>query len=87
LHREHGSTIALAILDLTMPDLDGVQTQEHLAAQGFAAPTLFVSGYAAPDDIADLTAGPNVRFLQKPFTIPELEAAIAAILPNREKKG
>jgi|GEM_PF-5991330 len=87
LHREHGATIALAILDLTMPDLDGVQTQEHLAAQGFAAPTLFVSGYAAPDDIADLTAGPNVRFLQKPFTIPELEAAIAAILPNREKKG
>jgi DNA-binding response OmpR family regulator len=70
----------LVILDLGLPDLDGVEVLRRLRRSGCAAPVLILT---ARDDLQDRISGLDAGgddYLAKPFELGELEARIRALL-------
>jgi len=55
------------ILDLSMPEMDGLELQEHLAKQAPDLPIIFITGHGSiPHSVQALRAG-ALDFLEKPF--------------------
>lgn len=76
LARLLGSAPDLVILELDLPDLDGLDFLEQLRGQGATVPVIVLSARDKPADRAgSLTSGAN-DFLAKPCYIPELLARI-----------
>jgi len=70
----------LVILDLGLPDEDGISVLQRLRAQGLRAPVLILT---ARDDLKDRIRGLDAGaddYLSKPFEFGELEARIRALL-------
>ncbi len=55
------------ITDVHLPGLSGVELHQRLLAEGFAAPTIFVSGLADETTRAQVLASGALGFLSKPF--------------------
>jgi DNA-binding response OmpR family regulator len=67
------------VLDVMMPELDGLALVKRLRAQGNSTPILFLTARDAPEDtIAGLDAGAD-DYLRKPFVFGELEARLRSI--------
>jgi FixJ family two-component response regulator len=68
------------ILDLAMPELDGLAVQASLAASGCCRPIIFFTGNGSiPQSVTALRAG-AVNFLTKPVATRELFAAVEEAL-------
>ena len=66
-----------AVLDVAMPDLDGLALQHALAAEGSQRPVIFLTGEGdIPTSVRAMRAG-AVDFLTKPFSDVDLLTAIA----------
>jgi CheY-like chemotaxis protein len=66
---------ALMMIDVVMPDMDGLEVIQRLAADNCQVPLVIMSGYEYVDDqgIKLLTKKLNlVSFLRKPFDVAEL---------------
>jgi two-component system response regulator QseB len=73
----------LMILDLGLPNLDGMEVLERLRQQGNATPVLILSARdGARDRVAGLNSGAD-DYLVKPFDLDELFARIRAIERRR----
>ncbi len=71
------------ILDLGLPDRDGVEVLREMRANAFAFPVLILTARDAPGDrIRGLDAGAD-DYLVKPFDLGELEARLRALLRRR----
>jgi len=83
---QHDSAIpGCALLDISMPDLDGLQLQEMLRARGVERPIIFVSGKAdIPVSAGAMRAG-AVDFLTKPVDATALFAAIERAVAQEAK--
>jgi DNA-binding response OmpR family regulator len=74
---------AVIVLDVTMPDLDGVSVVRRLRAGGFDVPVCILSARDEVEDrVAGLQAGAD-DYLVKPFAIAELTARLQALLRRR----
>ena len=72
--------ISLVILDLGLPDLDGLQVLESLRERGSAVPVLVLSARGRVDDrVKGLNLGAD-DYLGKPFAFEELLARVQANL-------
>ena len=72
--------VRLVLLDLTMPNLDGLQTLERIRAIRPNAPILLMSGFTE-QEVARRFAGHELSgFLQKPFKLSTLREKLAEIL-------
>lgn len=70
----------VVILDLGLPDEDGMSLLKRLRAQGMALPVLILTARdAVPDRVAGLRAGAD-DYLIKPFDLNELVARLHALL-------
>jgi DNA-binding response OmpR family regulator len=83
---EHGLNAALdvayaaIIIDLRLPDRDGMELVRDLRARAVQAPILILTGRRAiVDRVAGLGAGAD-DYLTKPFAMAELRARIQALL-------
>jgi DNA-binding response OmpR family regulator len=75
-----GPGIALVILDLKLPDLDGLEVLAGLRERGVTVPVLILSGRAqVADRIRGLDLGAD-DYLVKPFAFEELLARVRARL-------
>jgi two-component system response regulator QseB len=75
-HEEFG----LAVLDLGLPRMDGLEVLQRLRAAANAIPVLVLTARdATADRIAGLDAGAD-DYLVKPFDVDELKARIRALL-------
>jgi DNA-binding response OmpR family regulator len=75
----------LVILDLGLPDMDGIDVLQNLRREGLSAPVLILT---ARDDLQDRIAGLDAGsddYLGKPFELGELEARIRALLRRNQQ--
>ncbi len=80
---EHGADIALAILDLGLPDLDGLEVCRRIRTAGRDLPVLMLT---ARTDEADFVVGLDAGaddYVAKPFRMAELLARVRALLRRR----
>jgi len=77
--REFTKPIDLVILDLTMPILDGVQTLRELRRMRPKLPVILMSGFAEAHALAKFGEHRLAGFLQKPFTIDEVQRRVTAV--------
>jgi two-component system response regulator MprA len=71
------------VLDLQLPDVDGIEICKRLRASGDATPILMVTARdAVGDRVAGLDAGAD-DYLVKPFDLAELFARLRALLRRR----
>jgi DNA-binding response OmpR family regulator len=78
---------ALLIIDLGLPDRDGVELVREMRCRSIEAPILMLTARAkVADRVSGLASGAD-DYLVKPFAIPELRARVAALLrrPTRMK--
>lgn len=75
---DHDASVGgCAILDVSMPDLDGLALHEALTASGSRRPIIFLTGKGdIPTSVRAMRAG-AIDFLTKPVNDVELLAAIA----------
>jgi two-component system OmpR family response regulator len=70
----------MIVLDIMLPDLDGLEVTRRLRADGIRVPILFLTARDALEDkIAGLTIGGD-DYVTKPFSLAEIVARIHAIL-------
>jgi DNA-binding response OmpR family regulator len=74
---------AAMLLDLTMPDLDGIEVLERLRAAGEEVPVCVLSGRDDVDDrVRGLESGAD-DYVVKPFALEEVVARLHALLRRR----
>jgi CheY-like chemotaxis protein len=72
LFRERSSDIGLVLLDVAMPEMDGLETLERLREIRPDVPVLVCSGFGDVE-VAARFAGKGVTgFFQKPYTVKQL---------------
>ena len=72
-----------AILDVMMPELDGVEVLRRIRAAGNRTPVLMLTAKAEVEDkVLGLDSGAN-DYLTKPFATPELLARLRAMMRSR----
>ena len=70
----------LVILDVTMPDIDGLEVVRRMRAENIWMPVIFLTARDAVEDkIAGLTVGGD-DYIAKPFSLDELVARVRAIV-------
>ncbi len=80
LYREHRGEIALVLLDLTMPHMDGEETLRELRLIDPEVRVVMSSGYTVKDITPRFTENGPVGFVQKPYTLAELREGLRAAL-------
>ncbi len=83
LHLSSQHTYDLVLLDLMLPDIDGLTILKTLRANGSEVPVLILSARDAPRDlVAGLDIGAD-DYVVKPFLWDELKARVRALLRRR----
>jgi two-component system, cell cycle sensor histidine kinase and response regulator CckA len=77
---EQGQTLDLVFLDVTMPNMSGLEVLEQIRATNTTLPVLMSSGYLKQAALPDLNRLGYSGFLQKPFHLAEFEAVLANLL-------
>jgi FixJ family two-component response regulator len=67
---------AVVVLDMRMPEMNGLAVQRQLHHLGQAIPIIFISGESQSQEIIDAMKGGAAEFLWKPF---ELDALLTAV--------
>lgn len=81
--RDHASAIGLVLTDLAMPQMDGLALIRELQDSATPPPIAVMSGRLEPDFQRALDAAGITCILQKPFTISDLDRALALIPARR----
>ena len=75
------------LLDVRMPDIDGLTLQEMLTTMGREIPIIFITGHGdIPQAVRAMKAG-AVDFLKKPFSDTELLQAVQSALALNRADG
>ncbi len=76
----------LVLLDIWMPDIDGVSLLKEWASQGLLTmPVIMMSGHATIDTAVEATRIGAINFLEKPITMQRLLQAVEAGLQAGER--
>lgn len=70
----------LVVLDVMLPDLDGLEVTRRMRSEGIRVPVVFLTARDATEDkVVGLTVGGD-DYLTKPFSLEELVARVRAVL-------
>ncbi|MBN2716039.1 MAG: response regulator [Deltaproteobacteria bacterium] len=72
--------ISLVLLDIIMPEMDGIDTYERLIELQPTVNVVLISGYSKDERVEKLLASGAVQFVQKPFDVDTLASAIRRAL-------
>jgi two-component system OmpR family response regulator len=80
LQKVEQSRFDLVVLDVLLPDLDGLEVTRRVRAEGIGVPVLFLTAKADLEDrVAGLTVGGD-DYVAKPFSLVEVVARAKAVL-------
>ena len=77
------SPVGLAVLDISMPGLSGIEVYEEAQKRGWRGKVLFISGFTDPTSFARIHGKP---FLAKPFGAQALKDRVARMLADLRKE-
>ena len=84
LQKAQERSFDLIILDVMLPDLDGLEVTQRIRADGLDVPILFLTAKTEVEDrVAGLTVGGD-DYVSKPFSLMEIVARTKAILRRRQ---
>ena len=78
--RERSAEVSCAVVDLTMPQMDGAETFRALRAIRDSLPVIIYSGYSESDVSARFGEEANLRFVQKPFDLTKLRDELRRLI-------
>ena len=77
---KHPKVPSCLLLDIRLPDINGLVLQEKMVQQGITIPIIFITGYGdVPKSVKAIKAG-AIDFFIKPFTATKLLKAIVLAL-------
>jgi len=80
LERATTESFAVIVLDLTLPEMDGLEVLREIRAKGFTTPIIVLTARGTVGDrVQGLRLGAD-DYLSKPFDLDELEARLHALL-------
>ena len=79
-------TPSLVILDYMMPGMDGAEVAREIAQLDGGLPIIFSTGHAALRALR-AAAGEDVKVLEKPFTLDELDSLVRERLVDRRRRS
>ncbi len=82
--REHAGSIALVLLDMVMPAMNGTECFHALRAILPELKVVMMSGYVRDQNVVELQARGLAGFLHKPFHLEDLSAAVRDALSLTE---
>ena len=82
LYEDHRDAIDVLVTDVVMPRLGGSELVIKVRTTRPELPVLFMSGYARNAAIRGAPGDRRTRFLQKPFTVPAFQQAVAELLAH-----
>ncbi len=85
LFHSHADSIQLVLSDLVMPEMGGLDLYRHIHSEKPGIRVLIMSGYALEDQDLVLAEQATVEWLQKPFSVKQLTAAVRASLDRAKK--
>ena len=86
--RQHAADVAVVILDMTMPEMNGEETFREIRRVRADVPVILSSGYNEIEATRRFTSKGLAGFLQKPFTPKELGQKLAlALKPGSRGSG
>ena len=77
---ERRGEIVAILMDLTMPQMDGVDAFREIRALDEEVPVLLMSGYNEQDAVMRFAGKGLAGFLQKPFTVEMLRERLMSVL-------
>lgn len=80
LESKKGDDIDLVIIDLVMPDVDGMELATRILAKRPTIKILVMSGYADDVVVHGIFESKSVDFLGKPFSIRDLFTKVSVLL-------
>lgn len=80
LFAEHADELTLLLVDLNMPQLNGIEAVLRIRHINPKVPVLFMSGFARKQVMERFENQPHTGFLKKPFLGNELLSAIRSIM-------
>ena len=72
------------ILDVRMPDINGLELQSKLAAEGYGIPVIFITAYDDKDSRGRAMRAGAIAFLDKPFSDEQLLQTVRSALMPRD---
>ena len=85
LASEDWNTYQCLLLDVRMPNVDGLEVQHLLHDRGLKSPIIFITGHADVPLAVRAMRGGAFDFVEKPIHDEELSAKIDAAITYREK--
>jgi FixJ family two-component response regulator len=76
LARRHGDDSGCLVLDVSLPDLSGIELQARMASLDLDLPIIFITGHGDVPTTVRAMKGGALEFLTKPFVDQELLNAI-----------
>lgn len=79
-----GNTVQIAIIDLKLPDIEGIDLLEAIKNEHQQMIVVVVSGYATIDAAAESIKNGAYEFISKPFDLVELELTLRRALEKKK---
>lgn len=80
IDRIDASTASVLLIDIQLPDMDGVALLRHLRANGVPTPAIAVTAYAMDGDSDRFLAAGFDHYLSKPLDIRSLADTVAGLI-------
>jgi PAS domain S-box-containing protein len=86
-HLDAGKSFDILLTDVMMPGLSGPSLANEIRKRIPTVEVVYMSGYSSDRLEKSLPADGSIRFLQKPFALESLQAAITAITSHRQQNA
>lgn len=84
---ENTAPISLALIDVVMPRMDGVETLRRIREQRRSLKVIVMSGFTTDERIGELAELQTTGTLAKPFTMSELAHAVSRALAEQDPRA
>jgi DNA-binding NtrC family response regulator len=83
----NGRDFDLLVVDVKMPEVDGLQLVARVRESRTPVPVIVMSGYPTSETVLASLEGGAYTFVPKPFTPDELLASVLLVAPAARKGG